>query len=167
MHKEILLDSIIKEMKIIRRLGSKVTMDNINYRPKEGMRSMLELLQYLSYCGTAVVSFWYRKDGSDIKTFYAPITEKAKTVTLDQFVALMDEQIEKIKILFDNITDDDLENKVVEYPWKETARLREAILVTSIKWLTAYKTQLFLYLKLSTENKFTTPDLWRLTEITA
>ena len=45
--------------------------------------------------------------------------------------------------------------------------LGEAIIETSIKWLTGYKMQLFMKLKQTSDEKLTTPDLWRRTELEA
>jgi len=165
MYKQFLLNSIIKEMKIIRRLSTKIPADKIDFRPKENIRSTSELLQYLSSCGTGMLRFWYRKDNSDLKTFFEPIIAHRQTVTQENFVAEMDSQIELVTRLFDQITDQDLLTKEVDYPWGEKALLGEAIIETSIKWLTAYKMQLFLKLKLSSEEKLATPDLWRKTEL--
>jgi len=165
MYKQFLLNSIIKEMKIIRRLSTKIPADKIDFRPKENIRSTLELLQYLSSCGTGMIRFWYRKDNSDLKTFFEAVYAHRKTITHSNFIAEMDSQIEMITNLFNGITDDDLLNKEVDYPWGEKALLGEAIIETSIKWLTAYKMQLFLKLKLSSEENLATPDLWRKTEL--
>ena len=165
MYKQFLLNSIIKEMKIIRRLSTKIPADKIGFRKKDGMRSTLELLQYLSSCGTGTILYWYRTDGSDFKTFYAGLNEKSKTITPENFAAAMDAQIELVTKLFDNISEDDLLHKEIDYPWGDKGVLAEGIIETSIKWLTAYKMQLFLALKLSSEEKLVTPDLWRKTEI--
>ena len=165
MYKQFLLNSIIKEMKIVRRLSTKIPAEQVDFRPKENIRSTLELLQYLSSCGTGMIRYWYRTDGSDFKTFYGGLAIEGKNITRENFAAAMDAQIEMITNLFNNITEDDLENKEVDYPWGEKAKLGEAILETSIKWLTGYKMQLFLKLKLSTDEKLTTPDLWRKTEL--
>jgi hypothetical protein len=165
MYKEILINSILKEMKIVRRLATKITADKLTFRKKEGMRSTLELLQYLSSCGTGTISYWYRTDGSDFKTFYTALREKSQTVTLENFGATMDAQIELLQQLFANITEHDLLHKEIDFPWGDKAMLAEGILETNIKWLTAYKMQLFLALKLSTDEKIGTPDLWRKTEI--
>jgi hypothetical protein len=165
MNKQFLLNSILKEMKIIRRLSTKITSNNIDFRKKEGMRSNLELLQYLSQCGTGIILYWYRTDGSDFRTFYGALNEKTKSITLENFPAAMDDQIELITKLFDKITEEDLLRKEVDFPSGEKAMLAEGIIETSIKWLTAYKMQLFLALKLSTDEKLGTPDLWRKTEI--
>jgi hypothetical protein len=165
MYKQNLLDTLVKEMKIVQRLSTKIPVEQINYRPKEGMRSMLELLQYLTHTGTGFIMYWYRADTSDLKTFYAPISAKAKTLTHEQFIPAMDHQIEKVQELFSNMTDDEFKNKTVDYPWGGTAPLCEAILTTSVRWLIAYKMQLFLYIKMTSDQKLGTPDVWRLTDL--
>ena len=165
MLKQFLINSIIKEMKICRRLSTKIPADKLNFKAKVDTRSILELFQYLSWCGTGTIRYWYRKDGSDYKTFFAGIRAEAATLTPDKFVAAMDKQIEMITDLFEKISEDDLYTKIVDYPWGETAPLGEAIIQTNIKWITAYKLQLFSLIKLATDQKLTTPDAWRLTEI--
>jgi hypothetical protein len=165
MNKETLKNSIIKEMKIIRRLSTKIPVDKHDFRPTESVRSINELLQYLSNCGTGFIRFWYKKDDRDLRTFFAELNAQAKTVTPENFADVMDKQIEMVNTLFDGITEDDLINKEVEYPWGEKAKLGEAIIETSIKWLTGYKMQLFMKLKLTSDEKLTTPDLWRKTEL--
>ena len=161
MTKQILLDSIVKEMKIIRRLSTKLPAEAIDFRPKEGVRSTLELLQYLSLCGTSMLRFWYNDDGSDFRTFYQTMNEETKTVTAENFVSRMDSQINFVEKLFDKISEEDLFKKEVTMPAGEKLFLGEAIIASSIKWLTAYKAQLFLYIKLNSDEKLTTPDLWR------
>jgi hypothetical protein len=165
MQKQVLLNSIVKEMKIVRRLSTKIPAEQSDFRPKENVRSTSELLQYLSNCGTGMIKYWYRKNDTDFRTFYTALNETGKTITVDNFAAAMDAQIELVNKLFEEITEDDLVNKIVDYPWGEKAPLGEAILETCIKWMTGYKMQLFLKLKLSTDEKLTTPDLWRKTEL--
>jgi len=165
MNKELLLNNIIKEMKIVRRLSTKIPADQIDFRPKEGMRSSLELLQYLSSCGTGTLRYWYRNEDSDFKTFFGGLRAHSQSITQGNFIPAMDAQIELATKLFDSITEDDLQNKIVDYPWGEKAPLGEAIIATCIKWLTAYKMQLFMNLKLSSEEKLGTPDLWRTTQL--
>ena len=164
MNKQTLKNSIVKEMKIIRRLSTKIPADKSDFRPTENVRSITELLQYLSNCGTSMLRFWYRKDDRDLRTFFSDLNAQAKTVSTENFITAMDAQIELLNTLFDGITEDDLLNKEVEYPWGEKAKLGEAIMETSIKWLTGYKMQLFMKLKLTSSEKLSTPDLWRKTE---
>jgi hypothetical protein len=161
MFKQLLLDSIIKEMKVIRRLSTKIPATAIEFRPKEGMRSTLELLQYLSLCGTSMLRYWYNEDGSDFRTYYGLMNEETKKVTAENFVSKMDAQIEMVEKLIEKITEEDLFNKEVTMPAGEKMFLGEGIMSSSIKWLTAYKTQLFVYIKMTSDEKLTTPDLWR------
>jgi hypothetical protein len=152
-------------MKIVRRLSTKIPAEQIDFRPKEGIRSTMELLQYISYSATGMLQYWYRENDLDFRTFYATLTTRSKSVTHENFIREMDYQIELVTKLFDKITEEDLLTKEVDYPWGEKALLGEAIIETSIKWITGYKMQLFLKLKLSTDEKLTTPDLWRKTEM--
>ena len=167
MFKQYLLNSIIKEMKICRRLATKIPAGKMNFKSKEDTRSIEELLHYLSYIGTGIIRSWYRTDGSDLKTFFAGLRAESVITTPEQFIAAMDQQIELVTKLFDSITEADLSSKMVAYPWGETAPLGEALIETTIKWMTAYKLQLFSLLKHSTDQKLGTPDAWRLTEVTA
>lgn len=166
MFKQFLLNSLVHEMKVIRRLATKIATNQADYRPKEGIRSINELLQYLSVCGTNTIAYWYRNDPSvDFRTFAGTRATKAKEITVQNFVAAMDEEIALVNKLFEKITEEELLTKEVDYPWGDKAKLGEAIINTSIKWLTGYKVQLFLKLKMSSDQELKTPDLWRNTEL--
>jgi hypothetical protein len=165
MLKSFLLNSILKELMIIRRLATKIPAQSFDYKPKEGIRSTLELLQYLSWCGTGTIQYWYRNDDSDFKTYFIGISAKAKETTAENFDEVIQYQIKLVDQLFENISENDLFTKEVDYPWGEKALLGQAIIETNIKWLTAYKLQLFSYIKYNSEEKLVTPDAWRKTEI--
>lgn len=165
MYKQHLLNNIVKEINICRRLYTKIPPDQINFRPKEGVRSILELLQYLSIIGIAMPAYWLKKDNTDFNTFFGTTTTAAKAMPFEQFLAAMDEQTATIKDLFDQISENDLTNKEVAYPWGGTAPMGEAIIATSIKFMAAYKLQLFLFIKLCDDQKLTTADAWVLTEM--
>ncbi len=165
MYKQHLLNNIVKEINICRRLYTKIPPHQMNFRPKEGIRSTLELLQYLGVIGKAMPEYWLKKDDTDFNTFFGAITTAAKAMPLEQFLTVMDEQIATIKDLFDQISEDDLINKEVAYPWGGTAPMGEAIIATSIKFLAAYKLQLFSFIKLCDDQKLSTADAWVLTEM--
>jgi hypothetical protein len=168
MYKQQLLNNIEKEINICRRLSTKIPPDQMNYKPKEGVRSILELLQYLSVIGTTMPRYWLKKDETDFSTFFSATGEAAKAMPYEQFLPVMDEQIVIIKELFNQISEDDLLNKEITYPWNNVkAPLGEVIIATSIKWLSAYKLQLFLFLKLCGDQQLTTGDAWVLTELSS
>ena len=163
MLKEILQESIIKELKLIKRLSTKVTSDSLDYRPKENVRSIIELLQYLSGAGTGMLLFWQSNE-TEARQFLMKLRENATVLTLENAPAIFDAQIDLVNELFASISEEDLATKEVSYPWGTTDTLGKAILETSIKWLTGYKMQLFLSLKQATDITLSTPDLWRKTE---
>jgi hypothetical protein len=160
-----LLKNIKKEINIYRRLYTKIPPGQINFRPKEGLRSILELLLYLGIVGSAMPVYWLKKEEPDFNTFFTTIDKTAKTMTHERFLTVMDEQLVTIRNLFNEISEDDLMNKEIDYPWGGKAPLGEAIIATSIKFLTGYKLQLFLFIKLSDDQKLTTPDAWFVTDL--
>ena len=167
MYKQQLLSNIEKEIKICQRLYTKIQPEQLDYRPKEGIRSISELLQYLSIIGSTMLSYWLKDDDTDFNTFYGTTAAKAKAMQPEQFLTAMDEQMVRIKNLFDKISEEDLLNREVTYPWGAKEPLGQAIIATSIKWLSAYKLQLLLFIKLSGNEKLGTADAWVLTDLTA
>lgn len=160
MYKQHLLKAILQEMKICRRLYTKIPPERMDFRPKDDMRSIHELLQYLCIVGTALPDYWLNESESD---FFASFEKKAavsKEIRPEQFLAKMADQIELTNKLFDQISEDDLMNKLMTYPWGGEALFGEALIETSIKFLTGYKLQLFLYIRMSTEIKLGTADAW-------
>jgi hypothetical protein len=165
MYKQHLLNNIEKEINICRRLYTKIPPGQMNFRPKEGVRSILELLQYLGVVGSAMLSYWLKKDDIDFNTFFDTKVITSKAMPHEQFLTVMNEQMATIKDLFNQIGEEDLLNREIAYPWGGNAPMGEAIIATSIKWLTAYKLQLFLFIKLSDDQKLATADAWVLTEL--
>jgi hypothetical protein len=164
MFRQFLLNSIIKEMKICKRLFTKIPMGSMDFRPKETTRSMIEILQYLSFIGTCMFKYWAQEDETNFAKFFKNLSAAACSLSPDAFLTTMDDQIKTVNNLFTQISETDLYDKQVMCPWGVMA-LGEAILETEIKWLAAYKLQLFFYLKLSTDQSLGTPDAWVLTEL--
>ena len=124
-----------------------------------------ELLQYLSFIGTGMPNYWLNEKDADFGAFFGKLVAAAREMPHEQFLSAMHNQIEMTKELFDQITEEDLFQKEVTYPWKQTAALGEAIMSTSVKWLAAYKLQLFSLIKLCSDEKLGTADAWVITEV--
>jgi hypothetical protein len=165
MYKQHLLNNIEKEVNICRRLYTKIPPGQMDFRPKEGLRSILELLQYLGIIGSAMPAFWFKKDDTDFNTFFTTTGKAAKAMPHEGFLTAMDEQMATIRDIFNQISEDDLMNKEVDYPWGGKAPMGEAIINTSIKFLTGYKLQLFSLIKLCDDQKLGTADAWFLTDL--
>jgi hypothetical protein len=167
MYKQHLLNNIEKEINVCRRLYTRIPPDQMSFRPKEGVRSTLELLQYLGCIGSVMLIYWLKKDETDFNTFFGTTTTAVKGMPHEQFLSVMNQQLADIKDLFNQISEEDLFHKEITYPWGGKAPLGEGIIATSIKWLSAYKLQLFLFIKLSNDQKLTTADAWLLTELSS
>jgi hypothetical protein len=165
MYKQHLLNNIVDEMKICRRLYTKIPPDKMDFRPKAGMRSIHELLQYIGLVGTALPNYWLNESETDFYASFAIAEAASKKVPHEQFLSVMSDQIEAIQTLFDQISEDDLMNKEVKYPWGGKAPFGEAIVATSVKFLTGYKLQLFLLIRMCTNQNLKTPDAWFITEL--
>lgn len=162
MFKDFLLKSIIKDLKVLKRLAGKVPEDQMDFRPKEGVRSTEELLQYLSYASTAILQYWLdNPDQVEFRTFMTKVSDQSKNLKKEDFPQVFENQAAVAEKLFSRFSDEELLTKEVVHPSGTTFKLGEAIIETSVKWLAAYKMQLFLYLKMSTDHLLTTPDLWR------
>jgi hypothetical protein len=165
MYKQHLLNNIVDEMKICRRLYTKIPHDKMDFRPKGDMRSIHELLQYICVVGTALPDYWLNESENDFFAWFDKKAAVTKQIPHDQFLSVMNDQIDLLNKLFDRISEDDLINKEVKYPWGGQAPFGEALIATSVKFLTGYKLQLFLKIRMCTDQKLGTPDAWFITEL--
>ncbi len=154
--KDHLLSQILEESRIIRHLATKVTSDDIDYRPSEAQRSTLDLMRYLTTCAMVPA-----KAGVTGNWEHAEAIEKAsKSVTPETFDSAMEDQENALKAIFETITEDDFENKNAVLPWGPTKKLGEAMIVLALKPLVAYRMQFFLYLKASSHPELNSANCW-------
>ena len=148
-HKEEILKAIEDEFKIIDHLYSKIPAGKLDFKPAEKTRTINELLRYLTWCGAATLkTFIEGDDDSPNFEIYKESSESAKDLKPENFPVAMDQQLDSIKKLFDKFNDEDLLTKNVMQPFGDKQPLGEAIIKTSVKHLTAYRMQLYLYLKI-------------------
>lgn len=162
MFKEFLHNSLVKDLKVLKRLAGKIPLDQMSYRPKDNLRSIEELLQYLSFSATAILQYWLENpEGAEFRAFFTEVSAASKSIAPESYPEVFENQVQLVNKLFEKITEEDLTQKEVKHPAGLTYKLGEGIIETSIKWLSAYKMQLFLYIKMTTDQELTTPDLWR------
>jgi hypothetical protein len=156
--KQQFLDSCLNEIKIIKHLYGKVKPEMLNYRPTEKQRSMLELLQYISHF--AILEAGAINEGRAIGNFQEAMKE-AYQMPADGFIAAMDEQAEVLKDIFAKITDAELAESIDLFGRGNSQPRALWFLNLILKSLTAYKMQLFLYLKSCGVTDIGTSNLWR------
>lgn len=157
MYKQHLLRSIEREIQLAKQLVPFIEEAKLDFRSGEKTRSILEVMQYLSTIGSVMMQYY---EGGMTKEDWQKTGEQNKSVTLQNFSERMDEQQKIIHDYFEKISDDDLLNKEVELFWKEKMPLGVAIMQGPLKWLTAYRMELFKLIKLSGKPEMGTKQAW-------
>lgn len=153
--KQHFIDSVTNEFRIIKHLAEKIPADTEGYKPTEGQRTTLELLQYISSIvvnGTHVI---YEGTTDAYKT--APLNGQETTV--QNFAQKMDEQLTLWKEMMEKFDDVELQKVINIYMMGDMTK-GQYLVETLLKWLAAYKMQLFLYIKASGNTSLGTSNLW-------
>ncbi len=154
--KEQFIQSIQHETNICKHLYTKLPPGGLEYRPTPGQRSLLELMRYLAAVGAVTTRGLIHNDWSHTKESM----EKAKSLPAERFCEAMDQQCEEIKRLLQNVTDDDLLHKDTTTVILTTVKIGEGLVNMTMKFLTAYRMQMFLYLKGAGVADISTTNCW-------
>lgn len=155
MSKNELIASLTRETEVCKHLHSKMSADQADYRLGEGMRNNLELLQYLTFCAEGPAHAMISGDWSGIMQYQ----ERASQVTFESFPSAMDSQLEATKSMISDLSDEDLARESV-LPWGDTITVGAGLIDMSLKFLTAYKLQLFCHLKANGQTELGTMNAW-------
>jgi hypothetical protein len=161
-YKEHLLLNLERELVLLKQLAPFIEEKDLEFRTNDKSRNTIELMRYLSGIGGVMMRWLIVNDLT--KEEREKIAAYRATLTIENFAARLDEQIVWIKGYMDQVTEDDLLNKIVELPNKETMPLGAAIINAPIKWLASYRMQLFLHLKMNGRAELNTADAWRVKE---
>ncbi len=152
-----LLDSMLHECTVVQHLYSKLIPGSFDYRPSPNQRSTTELLQYLSVIGIAGSTCMAEHNWK----LFAPFSERAKAMAAGDFIEAMDRQKAELIAFFAGLSEERLATQEAPLPGGATQPLAVALMNGPLKWLTAYKLQLFLYAKASGVNAIGTSNAWR------
>ena len=139
------LRAALHEIDVAKFLAEKIPADRADWRPSETQRSVTELLQYLSRCGISAFEA-LRAPAEERPAIGKKYRDASASVTLDNFEDAMDKQATQLWEVLDPLSDDDLQ-EMVALPWGQPVTVGELFLTTVVKFLTAYRMQLFLYMK--------------------
>ncbi len=151
--KEQYLQSLLKEIDIIKHLAEKIDRAKLEYRPTEKQRSTLELLQYIGQMVTTAVNGYIAGD----QQVYIDGMKAKDSVTFENFISKMDEQAEFAKEKMGALTEEDMMKESTIFGNSRSLAMH---LLQVLKSVTAYKMQLFLYIKASGNSSIGTSNLW-------
>lgn len=155
-------ESLTEETRIITHLFSKIPFAKegiLQYRPNEDQRSLKELLEYMLMMGhsLSVVAVQGTYDKDTLKPFAAHVQEISLK---DDFVDEMKKQTEAVNERLTSLTEEQLEESIDPFGGGPEKR-KSMILNVLLKTYTAYRMQLFLYLKDSGERQLNTANVWQ------
>ncbi len=155
-----LINSLQTEVDILKHLHAKITPEQLSYRPQEGMRSTEELLEYLKNCLLGYTYYFTTKeqDGEAQKAQFTKFKEEAKAAT--DFPAALDSQLDQVKAMLADVSEEDMLNSKVKHFLGHETTLGDALMNGTFKYLSAYRMQLFLYLKMSGNASLNTYNNW-------
>ena len=151
--KEQYWQSIASEFRILKHLVTKIPADKHHHKPTEKQRTTLELLQFLSYFGSSAFQHYLTGDMGG----YGKGSEAAKSVTVENFSAMIDAEEARMKELFAKFTDAELATEISLWGRTQTKAI---FLLDFLKMFAAYKMQLFLYIKQSGVHSVGTANVW-------
>lgn len=157
--KDLIISAIAREIAVIVPLGKQVKREDLSFRLFKGGRTIEETMRYLTWCSVSITKY-YLDNETSLQQAYTHYQKKYESYPIEEFIPVMYKQFKEIRLLFTEVTDEDLKYKQVDTAWKETMPLGEAILQTTLKYLTAYRMQLFLMLKAAGHNDLNTLDCW-------
>lgn len=128
----------------------------MSYRPSASQRSMLELMRYQSMCGLGGAHAM--RDGNWDQ--YRVLAKESEAMEPGGFEAAMDRQAEGLRTFFGELTDEAFETQTAKTPMGEELPLGRTLLELPLKWMTAYRMQMYLYCKQAGNEDIWTPNCW-------
>jgi hypothetical protein len=153
-----LVAALQKEARILLHLAGKLDIAQLDYRPTPKQRSALELLRYLSFMGPALVAT--AKDGKFDGDAWKADMEAADKRNLDETLNVIAALPDKYDRLLADMSDADFRAEMTGFDGNKLSR-GAFIVSLVIGGHTAYRTQLFLYLKSCGQEHLGTVNLWR------
>jgi hypothetical protein len=154
--KDALVASLQHECDIALHLFGQLPPGALAYRPSPGQRSTLELLRYLACCG--IGSARWAVEG-DLEAYRAEVARVGEFEG-SAFPAAMRHQRQALADYLGGLAEEELTTREATLPWGETVPLGRALLEMSLKWMTAYRMQLFLHAKAAGNEDLKTADNW-------
>lgn len=152
--------SLRNEYRILLHLSSKIEPSMIEYRPTPKQRSTIELLRYLSLMGPLMIQYGLAKDGGFDRSVWMAAQQAAEQRDLAQTLDVLATQGDACAALLDAVPEAEFRSEMTGFDGSKTTR--GAYMVNSVlAALSAYRTQLFLYLKACGREELNTSNLWR------
>jgi hypothetical protein len=151
-----LIASLQNEVRILLHLADKLTLEMLDYRPTPKQRSALEVLQYMTIMGPALVQATIAGDFEGAT--WSALEQAAFARSFAETRKALAAQSQEYADLLGPLPDDFFRGDIEMFGQRSS---RGAFLVNMvIGGHAAYRTQLFLYLKSCGRSELSTMNLW-------
>jgi len=146
-----------KEVRLLLHLTTKIDPEVLDYRPTPKQRSTIELLRYLTSSAPGLIQ--YAKGQPMDADAIAEATRVANSRNFDETVAALAALSDQYAELLADLSDDDLRGEIM---WVDGSRISRGLFLVNYVFgqYTAYRLQLFLYLKACGREELNTMNLW-------
>jgi hypothetical protein len=154
-------NSILLDLSNCQHLYTKLDPKKADWKPAENMRTTLELMQYLCFIGTAFSQHFANapEDRDAARNNYRELSKWSReAVTFENFLEMIEKEKKDIQAALAGVSDADLSRPVYHMFSGEEHSLLDGLL-TVLKYVCAYRHQLFLYAKMNGAN-INTLDNW-------
>ncbi len=148
--------SVEREYFIVRRICDVLSPDDLAFRPSENQRSIEELLRYLSWCGYESVHQILAGENYEESQF----KKTADEFLIEEFPARIGEQADLIRQAIEQLLGEDWQDRKAQYWWGQEGSLPAVLVETTLKWLTAYRMNLFLFAKAAGHSELDRKACW-------
>jgi hypothetical protein len=152
-----LQESLLHECDVCLHIFTKLDATAWDFRMTARQRSTLELLQYLTFCGIGGM----RSMAESNWKLFGEYATAARMMTVEEFPDRMRGQKAAIEAFFASVSEAELASREVKLPGGFVQPLGLAIINAPLKWLAAYKLQLFLHAKATSAPEIGTANAWR------
>lgn len=151
-----------REITLLKRLSMLIEESDLHFSPGEKIRTTHELMQYLSGLGYTILRWMVKNDLTPEDR--ARMREGNANVSIEDFSQRLDTQLDLIRGIMNEITEEDLITKEAIMPWGEKLPLGAGIMNTAVKFLASYRMQLYLNLKMNGRPHLSTREAWVLNQ---
>jgi len=152
-----LLDFFRYESRLLAFLGRKAQPEHLSFRPTPGQRSLLELMEYVASTGITSAMALVNGNWDHAKE----CQDRASGISSgEEFAQRVEAQEDKLIELIEGLSEEELATREVALPWGDKMTLGAALIAMPHTFMTAYRMQLFLYLKQAGLSHLTTYEAW-------
>jgi hypothetical protein len=158
--KEEAIGTLEDEVRVILHLASKIEPKMLDYRPSSKQRSLLELMQYLVVMAPAQLKTIVAGDFTmdSFRAHWQTAEAAAKAMSLEDAKAAIAKQSALFAELIGPLSDVDLRAEIEMFGRKASRGFW--IIRLPLSHYSAYRMQLFLYLKACGRTELSTMNLW-------